>query len=377
MVSTISKATSIAYLWFVKPLLFRSSPDSVHSRLLRISQIRQKLGWTDSAVRYVWAYRNDKRLEQTLHGIAFSNPVGLAAGFDKNVELVPTMKAVGFGFMTGGSVTCYPCEGNPRPWFYRLPKQKSLVVHVGLANEGTQRVMDRLSTYPTKIFQEFPLVISVAKTNNEAVCNDAEAISDYIGSLKLLQHEPMVSVIELNISCPNAYGGEPFTDPRRLGMLLQTVDVLQLPKPLWLKMPVNMPWSEFEALLKVIVTHNVQGVTIGNLSKNRGEIPSEELPSRVKGNLSGLPTQSLSDNLIMRTYATYGDRLTIIGVGGIFSAKDAYRKITYGASLVELITGMIYQGPQLIGSINHELAELLEKDGFANIAEAVGSAQNK
>lgn len=374
MIRLASSFAAFTYAHAIKPLLFRCQPDTVHAQLLRLSHLRQKISFTSTYINALWAYHNNVALGQNLHTINFPNPVGLAAGFDKNIELAPTMKAVGFGFMTGGSVTFHECNGNPRPWFYRLPKQKSLVVNVGLANEGTQAVMDRLRTCGKSQFEQFPLVVSVAKTNSPEACDDPSAIADYIGSLSLLQNQPQVSAIEINISCPNAYGGEPFTDPLRLEQLLVAVDALNIVKPVWVKMPIDLAWPEFDALLQVIVTHRVQGVTIGNLQKNRGEIPPQDLPNEVKGNLSGLPTQAPSDELIRRTYADYGERLTIIGVGGVFSAQDAYRKICLGANLVELITGMIYEGPQLIGQINCELVELLKRDNFANISEAVGSA---
>ena len=369
--TAISRTT---YGNIVKPILFKSSPDDVHARLLRMSRLRQRYPFTDSLVSKLLSYQNSAALSQSVDGIYFPNPVGLAAGFDKNIQLAPTMKAVGFGFMTGGSVTFHECNGNPRPWFYRLPNQESLVVNVGLANEGTQVVMERLRAYRASQFEQFPLVVSVATTNSPEACDDPSAIADYIGSLSVLQNQPQVSAIELNISCPNAYGGEPFTDPLRLGQLLVAVDALNIVKPVWVKMPIDLAWPEFDALLQVIISHRVQGVTIGNLQKNRAEIPPQDLPNEVKGNLSGLPTQAPSDELIRRTYADYGGRLTIIGVGGVFSAQDAYRKICLGANLVELITGMIYEGPQLIGQINRELVELLKRDNFANISEAVGSA---
>lgn len=377
MIVPLSKLSGALYKRLFKPILFRSSPDHVHGRLLRVSHVRQKFGWSNALLSSSWAWRDDKRLGQTIDGVYIANPVGLSAGFDKNVELAPTMKAIGFGFMTGGSVTLYPCEGNPRPWFYRLPKQKSLVVHVGLANEGAKQVRERLRRYEQALFVNFPLVVSIAKTNNKASCDDEAAVADYVGSLKLLQTEPSIRVLEINISCPNTYGGEPFTDPRRLDQLLGAIDELHVDKPIWIKMPINHPWEEFRALLEVIVRHNVQGVTIGNLNKQRSAIPSEDLPSQVKGNLSGLPTQKLSEALIGRTYVEYGDRLTIIGVGGVFSAEDAYRKIQLGASLVGLITGMIYEGPQLIGDINRQLGRLLAQDGFENITQARGSAHHK
>lgn len=366
-----------AYRKIIKPSLFKSSPDDVHARLLRMSRIRQRYPFTDSLVSKALSYQNSANLGQTIQGIHFPNPVGLAAGFDKNIELAPTMKAVGYGFMTGGSVTFLACEGNPRPWFYRLPKQKSLVVNVGLANEGTQAVMDRLRTYKQSLFDRFPLVVSVAKTNSPDANDDPSAIADYVGSLSLLQNQPQVSVIEVNISCPNAFGGEPFTDPQRLEQLLANIDALNIAKPVWVKMPIDLAWPAFNELLNVIVRHNVHGVTIGNLQKSRSEIPSEDLPNEVKGNLSGLPTQAPSDELIRLTYASYGNRLMIVGVGGIFTAQDAYRKICLGASLVELITGMIYEGPQLVGQINRELVDLLKRDNFSTIGEAIGSAHTK
>ncbi len=322
----------------------------------------------------MWAYHNTQRLEQIVDGISFSNPVGLAAGFDKNIELLPTIQSVGFGFMTGGSVSLKPCNGNPRPWFYRLPKSKSLMVHVGLANHGVQRIRQRIDSYEAKWFTRFPLIVSVAKTNSPENCNDAEAIADYVGSLEVLRDETRISAYEINISCPNAYGGEPFTTPKRLDTLLAAIDTLELTKPVWIKMPINLAWRDFNALLQVITKHMVTTVVIGNLNKNRLDPHIEDtIPKGTKGNLSGLPTQKLSDDLIAKTYQKYHGKLTIVGVGGIFSAADAYRKICLGASLVGLVSGLIFEGPQLIGQINQELVQLLQKDGFHNISEAIGS----
>ncbi len=373
MILYLSRGIGWGYGHLVKPLLFRQSPDIVHERMVKSARIFGAFTPAVWLMRRVLRTNATPLLSQTIHGIPFPNPVGLSAGLDKNAELLPLLPAIGFGFGTVGSVTHQVCVGNPRPWFYRLPRSKSLVVHVGLANHGAAKVIERLNHYHTSRLQDFPVVVSVAKTNNPTTCNDTEAIADYIGSLKLLQNEPRAAVLEINISCPNTYGGEPFTDPVRLDALLAAVDALHITKPVWVKMPINHAWPEFNALLKIIIKHRVQGVTIGNLSKQRSEIPSEELPSQVKGNLSGLPTQALSDNLIAKTYSAYGSALTIIGVGGIFTAEDAYRKITLGASLVELITGLIYTGPQLPGQLNRDLAKLAAQDGFKNIAEAVGS----
>lgn len=374
MIRLVSSVTGVLYRSVLKPVLFRQHPDNVHARLLRLAAIINTVPFLGACIRTFWAYRNEPKLAQDICGIHFSNPVGLSAGFDKNLEIIPAIKSVGFGFMTGGSVTYQACSGNPRPWFYRLPRSKSLVVHVGLANKGAQRIEKRIATYPLTTFRDFPLIVSVAKTNSQQTCNDTEAIADYVGTLKVMQANRHIAAFEINISCPNTYGGEPFTTPGRLEKLLAAIDALKITQPVWIKMPINLSWEETDALLRVITKHTVAAVTIGNLNKDRSTAQLlDALPESIEGNLSGLPTQKLSDDLIAKTYQKYGSQLVIIGVGGIFSAEDAYRKICLGASLVGLITGMIFTGPQCIGEINREIARLLEKDGFHNISQAIGS----
>jgi dihydroorotate dehydrogenase (fumarate) len=369
----VSAATGAIYRIAVKPVLFRQKPDDVHNRMIKGASYLQRSRLADGLLSANWSYRNPM-LTQTLHGITFENPVGLSAGFDKNFQLLPMLKAIGFGFMEGGSLTFRACDGNPRPWFYRLPKTKSLVVHAGLANEGVEAITVRLQAYPANTFEHFPLNISVAKTNSPEACDEKNAIQDYIGSLKKIKKSGVGNMITLNISCPNTFGGEPFTTPARLEHLLAEVDKLRLDQPIFVKMPVNLEWREFSQLLRVIVKHAVTGVTISNLTKDRRRAHLKDiLPDDVQGGLSGKPTFELSNELIAKTYRHYGDRLTIIGVGGIFSAEDAYTKIKLGASLVELITGMIFEGPQLIGQINRGLVKLLHQDGFTSISEAIGS----
>ncbi|MDQ5951533.1 MAG: dihydroorotate dehydrogenase [Patescibacteria group bacterium] len=362
------------YQKIVKPLLFSQPPDAVHSKLLRYGASLQKVALIRSIARSSWAYKNDAYLAQQLNGITYPNPVGLAAGFDKNFELVDIMKSIGFGFMEGGSVTFRPSEGNPRPWFHRLPNSKSLVVNAGLANEGVEVITDRVLTYSNATYTNFPINISVAKTNAQEAASESDAIHDYIGSLRYISKSRIGEIITLNISCPNAYGGEPFTTPSKLDRLLTAVDQIEMAQPIYIKMPSQLPWDEFNALLDVANNHKVAGVTISNLVKDRGAAKLlDPLADTVKGNLSGKPTFDISNQLIRQTYQTYGKRFVIVGVGGIFSAEDAYTKIKLGASLVELITGLIFEGPQLVGQINKGMVSLLKKDGYKNISEAVGS----
>jgi dihydroorotate dehydrogenase (fumarate) len=371
---TLSVTTERIYKHIGKPLLFKISPDTVHHRLLSTGQLVQRSRLIRGGLGHAWAYQNPKVLAQTIHGITFTNPVGLSAGFDKNFVLPPLMRSVGFGFMEGGSITLRECKGNPKPWFYRLPKSQSLVVHAGLANDGVAKITDRLQNYSAQTLTGFPINISVAKTNSPETCTDTQAIADYVGSLRHIKRAQVGDMITLNISCPNTYGGEPFTTPDRLDQLLSAVDRLRLKQPIFVKMPSHLSWREFDQLLRVIATHHIDGVTIGNLAKDRKAAKlSDPLPDTIKGGLSGKPTQKPTDDLICKTYLKYGKRFVIIGVGGIFTAEDAYRKIQLGASLVELITGMIFEGPQRIGQINQGIVALLERDGYKHISEAVGT----
>ena len=373
MLKGLRTVTGLGYRRIAKPVLFAQHPDKVHAAMIRMAKGVQRVPLVRDVMKG-WAYRNDKVLAQEIAGVFFRNPVGLSAGLDKNADTVGVMQRVGFGWMTAGSVTALACEGNPKPWFHRLKKTRSLVVHVGLANRGAEAVASRIRRYPDVLFKQFPLSVSAAKTNAKEVVSDEAGVKDYTTTLARMEQEPHVALHEINISCPNTYGGEPFTTPGRLELLLAAVDKLGLKKPVFVKMPISLEWGEFRKLLQVIQRHQVRGVSIGNLRKDRrGAALQDELPDSVPGNLSGVPCRDLSTTLIRRTYKLYGDKLVIVGIGGIFSAEDAYEKVKAGASLVALVSGVIFEGPQLIGDINHGLVQLLKADGYDNIAQAVGA----
>lgn len=348
--------------------MFRFSPDAVHERIIELARTVGRLRLVRWLLRSMWQHQSPA-LAQTIHGLVFSNPVGVSAGFDKNIQAVPLLESIGLGYATVGSVTGHACAGNDRPWFHRLPAEKSIVVNAGLPNSGSDAISRRLRTDKLTAQRRIPLVISVARTNSRESSTDREAIDDYVMGITHLRD--FADAFELNISCPNTYGGEPFTTPGRLAKLLDAVDALTLEQPVFVKMPSTLPWPQFDKLLSVITRHDIQAVTIANLRKDRKGI---DINPSIKGNLSGRPTQARSDELIGHTYSKYGDRLTIIGVGGIFSAEDAYAKITQGASLIGLVTGLIYEGPQVIGTINEGLEQLMKADGFTHISQAIGSA---
>lgn len=314
-------------------------------------------------------------LTQTVFGMEFKNPVGLSEGFDKDVKLVKILPAVGFGFGWIGSITLKAYEGNPKPRLVRLPKSKGIVVNYGLKNHGVDKLIPKIVA-SQKVAQQqgYKVGISVAKTNCKETACDEDAIEDYKQTLQKLVTADAGDFYTLNISCPNTFGGEPFTTPQKLEALLSETDKVITDKPIFIKMPLNLKWEEFKALCDVAAKHNIKGLIIANLNKERTEDKIfDKIAYTAKGGISGRPTFDLSNELISHTYRAFGTRFVIIGVGGIFSAEDAYEKIKRGATLVQLITGMIFEGPQLIGDINRGLVKLLKKDGFKNISEAVGS----
>ena len=289
------------------------------------------------------------------------------------------MEDVGFGFASGGSVTLEPRRGNRRPWFHRLPKTKSVVVFAGMPNKGLRKIRNYIERN-THRANSAVSVVSVAviankttieqaggRPSEQVIINDVKKATEYIIRNKL------ANVVEINISCPNA-GKEPFIETESLDALLTTLDSVPRDVPFWVKMPHLYDVEQFDSLLKVIVRHNIQGVTVANLVKDRSKIDIKDpLTDEIRGGLSGEPTREHSLELIRHAYRNYGDRLIIVGVGGVFSAEDAYAKIKAGASLVGLITGLFFEGPRLVGRINRGLVELLRKDGFSHISEAVGA----
>lgn len=358
------------YKWFIKPIFFLCDPETVHSGVMRIGEIAGSVSFIRRAVAAVCA-KKDSHLAQELCGIRFESPIGLAAGFDYDARLIQILPSLGFGFHTIGSITYGAYEGNPKPRLGRLPKSRSLMVNKGLKNIGAEAMIKKLQRFHFEI----PLGVSVAKTNSPDICTDEAGIRDYVQALRLFREAGVGTYYELNVSCPNTFGGEPFTTPERLHSLLTAVDGIGLQKPLFIKMPVDLNVEETARLMEAAAQHCIQGFIFGNLTKDRtnSALDPEEVRKFAVGNFSGKPTYTRSNELIRSAYKKYGTRFVIIGCGGVFSAEDAYEKIMLGASLVQLITGMVYRGPQLVAQINEGLAAFLKRDGFASLREVIGS----
>lgn len=359
------------YQSILKPIFFRFDPELVHDHMTMMGNFLGRFALTRFLTRKVFNYDNEI-LEQDIAGLHFRNPVGLSAGFDKNAKLVNVLPEVGFGLMELGSVTLNSYAGNPQPRLFRLPKSRGLVVYYGLMNDGVRKIVGRIKTAR---HDKSVVGISVAKTNSTDTATVEGGVQDYYACLQYLEENQAGDYYTINISCPNTFGGEPFTTKDRLEKLLAKISELKIKKPVFVKMPINLPIEQFDDLLQVCIKYRMTGVVIGNLTKVRdSNLIKDPIPENIKGGISGKPTEALCNELIAYTYRKYKTDLIIIGVGGIFSAEDAYQKIKNGASLLQLITGMIFEGPQLIGDINRGLVRLLKQDGYAHLAEAVGSA---
>jgi dihydroorotate dehydrogenase len=350
------------YKYFVRPVLFKFDPENVHDRMISLGKLLGRITAARKILSLIFCFK-DERLTQNVLGINFKNPVGLSAGFDKNSELIRILPSVGFGFAEVGSVTGNPCEGNKKPRLWRHPDILSIRVAYGLKNDGCEAIKERI--LKTKLSAEsgrgLVLGVNVAMTNCKENIEIESAINDYAKAF--LAMKDAADYLTVNISCPNAIGGQPFVEPSNLDRLLQRLDSIKVEKPVFVKLSPDMEESEIDSIIEVILRHRVNGVICSNLTKKGSE----------RGGLSGKPVKEMSDKMISYIYRKAGRQLVIIGVGGIFSAEDAYRKIRLGATLVELITGMIYEGPSLIGKINKDLVSFLERDGFKNISEAIGA----
>jgi dihydroorotate dehydrogenase len=313
----------------------------------------------------------DKSLNQEVTGINFQNPIGLAAGFDYQAQLTQILPALSFGFQTIGTITNLAYAGNPKPRLGRLVKSKALMVNKGFKNPGIKAIVKKLQ----KSQFETPVGISIGKTNLTREMTQKEAVEDIVSAFKIADSSKVpFNYYELNISCPNLFGKITFYPPKNLQELLEKVTALNLKKPLFIKMPIGQTDEETIKILDVIVDFPISGVIFGNLQGNRKDkaLNQDEVKRFPVGNFSGKPTEKRSNELIAMAYKNYGKRLVIIGCGGVFSAKDAYVKIKLGVSLIQLITGLIFEGPQLVAQINLELPRLLKCDGFKNISEAIG-----
>lgn len=366
---------TLLYERLLKPLLFTQDPERVHDAFTFCGQVAGALPPCRGGLSLLYTYRHPA-LRQTVAGIRFENPVGLAAGFDKECRLMKVLPSVGFGFAEVGSITAEPYGGNPGPRLVRLPADRSLIVYYGLKNKGAEALRERLVG---KRFR-FPIGVSVAKTNKRFK-TEKEKLDDWLKGITLLKD--VGDYLTINVSCPNTYDPNNYCDPRLLEKLLFRIEneKISFGKPVFLKVTADVTEKQAEEIIRIATPRKwITGFVLSNLVKDRSTVKLQsprELHEQRKGGLSGKVQQPKALTLVRHFRKRTGDRFVLIGCGGIFTAEDAYAYIKAGASLVQLITGMIYRGPGTIKEINKGLVKLLKKDGYGNISDAIGAEFGK
>jgi dihydroorotate dehydrogenase len=308
--------------------------------------------------------RDDARLNLRVLGLDFPNPVGLAAGFDKDAEVSGAMRKLGFGFVECGTVTPRPQKGNSRPRLFRLTEDGAVINRMGFNNQGTAAVAGRLAA------RERTGIVGI---NIGANKDSEDRIADYAAAFARLA--PLADYVTVNVSSPNTPGLRGLQNRDELTRLLAAVcdkrAMLAKPSPLLLKIAPDLDEHALDEIAETVTASGIEGVIVSNTTIARPVLKSSHAGEA--GGLSGKPLFAPSTEKLRQMRARLPKSVLLIGVGGISSGADAYEKIRAGASLVQLYTGLVYEGPGLVARIKRELLACLARDGFATIADAVGA----
>lgn len=352
----------------LRPILFSLPSESAHE--MGLVALRYGLG--SKFARKLTAERFDcadfGELER--FGLKFKNPLGIAAGFDKNGVVVDQLCSLGFGFVEVGTVTFDPQPGNPKPRLFRLPKDEALINRAGFNNEGAPAVIERLK----KSRPSCVLGVNIGK--NKDVPNE-EAVENYLKSFDLAHQ--VADYIVVNVSSPNTPGLRDMQAADALENLLSAIVArnteLGRHVPLLVKIAPDLSESEIEAITDVVLHQKLDGIIATNTSIKREGLntASQVVESIGAGGLSGKPLGKMATAVISKIYAHSKGKLQIVGVGGILTAEDAFEKISAGACLLQAYTGLIYKGPSFAKTVNRGLAEILHQKGFSSLDDAIGS----
>ena len=365
------------YKSLIRPLLFRKDPEQSHERILRLLARMEFLYGTLEDLYKV----EDQRLAVKIDSLTFPNPVGLAGGFDKNVTAPKMISAFGFGFMEVGAITAQAQPGNPKPRLYRLLEDNALINRLGFNNEGAAALavkLDRLRARNGR--PNIPLGMNIGRTK---IVETKDAVGDFLACFELLF--PHGDFFTLNVSSPNTPN---LRDLQEKGLLRELLAAVQETnralsarahiglKPVFVKIAPDMEFAQVDEIIEVVQQEKLTGIVATNATAFMREgLKSPNGPQ--PGGLSGRPITAMVTKFIAHIYQITQGRLPIIGVGGIFTAQDAYEKIMAGANAVQIYTGWVFEGPGAVKRINKGLLRLLERDGFKHISEAVGRRVRK
>ena len=341
---------------FFRPFIFKFSPEIAHS--LAIKSLKLNKFPINKIV-------NSEILETTFCGKKLSSPVGVAAGFDKNAEVYNPLFNLGFGFVEVGTITPKPQYGNPKPRVFRLEEDEALINRLGFNNSGSEEISSR-------IFKETKKgVIGINIGPNK---DSENRIEDYVNCFN--KFHSLADYITINISSPNTENLRDFHNQDELNSLVKELKnekkKLNSKIPIAVKVSPDLNDEQIEVVSKILLDQEIEIIIVSNSSdKNRDKL--NNINKLEKGGLSGKPLYEISNNVISKFYKLLGNKIKIIGVGGVDSGETAFEKIIRGASLVQLYTGMVYKGPGIASSISSELIDILKNKGFKNISEAVGT----
>ncbi len=340
----------------IRPFIFKFDPETAHN--LAIKALKFNILPSKKKIKY-------KFLETEFLGKIIPNPIGLAAGFDKDAEVYNSILKLGFGFVEVGTVTPLKQTGNSKPRVFRLEEDKALINRLGFNNSGADIIQSRIRLNPPKGF--FGINIGPNK-------NTKNRVDDYLIGLK--KFHDLADYLTINISSPNTENLRSFHNQNELDELLDAIDKekkkLNSSIPTLVKISPDINDDEINKISQLIINYKIPAVIISNTSDRTRDYLTN-INKLEKGGLSGKPLEDKSNNIINKFYNNLGKQIKIIGVGGVDSGESAFRKILNGATLVQLYTGMVYNGPDIANKISEELNNLVEKQGVTNISELVGT----
>ena len=344
----------------LRSLIFKIDPETAHS--LAIKSL--KFNFIPNIIE---EDKNNPLFKTKLFNKDLDNPIGMAAGFDKNAEVYNSLFKLGFGFVEVGTITPLKQYGNPKPRVFRLVEDEALINRLGFNNLGAKNIIERINrNNPTGL-----LGINIGPNKDTQ-----EKMSDYIECLKTF--DGVADYITINISSPNTENLRSFHNQKKLDELLQKLDKekknLNSKTPIVVKISPDINDQEIEKISEVLLSNNIEAVIISNTSDStRNDL--KNIQGHQKGGLSGKPIELKSTELVRKFYKILNGKIKIIGVGGVDSGRSAYEKFIAGANYVQLYTGMVFRGPNIVNMIKKELKELLLKDGVKNFSEIIGKTK--